>query len=87
MYSVDSFGLPEASAQIPAGCELNQVHLLHRHGARYPAGGFGPADFAAKLHSAATGGGFSATGALEFLNTWVYRLGAEVLTPFGRQEL
>lgn len=87
MYSVDSFGLPKAAAPIPAGCGLNQVHLLHRHGARYPTGGSGTSDFATKIHSAATGSGFSATGPLEFLNTWVYRLGEELLTPFGRQEL
>lgn len=88
MYSVDTFGLPEASARIPQGCGLNQVHLLHRHGARYPTGGgIGPAAFAAKIHSAATGSGFSATGALEFLNTWVYKLGEEILTPFGREEM
>lgn len=89
MKSVPSFHLPKASPQIPEGCELNQIHLLHRHGARYPTGGntSGPAAFALKLHSAATGGGFSATGPLEFLNTWTYKLGAEILTPFGREQL
>lgn len=88
MQSVHSFGLPEASPQIPEGCDLKQVHLLHRHGARYPTtGGVGPAAFAAKIHSAASSSGFSATGPLEFLNTWTYKLGAEILTPFGREQL
>lgn len=88
MQSVDSFGLPNSSPQIPEGCSLNQVHLLHRHGARYPTtGGVGPAAFAAKLNAAATGGGFSASGSLGFLNTWTYKLGAEILTSFGRQQL
>ncbi|KAJ7862085.1 phosphoglycerate mutase-like protein [Mycena leptocephala] len=82
--SVDSLGLPDSSARIPDG----QVHLLHRHGARYPT--FGGSSFAAALHAAATnasGGGFSASGPLEFLNTWTYKLGAETLTPFGRSQM
>ncbi|EIW64306.1 phosphoglycerate mutase-like protein [Trametes versicolor FP-101664 SS1] len=83
----DVFGLPDASAAVPSGCELTQVHLLHRHGARYPTSGSGPSAFAAKLHGAATSEGFSASGPLEFLNTWTYKLGAELLTPFGRQQL
>ena len=32
MFSVDSFGLPEASMLIPKGCKIDQVHLVHRHG-------------------------------------------------------
>ena len=89
MKSVPSFGLPKASPQIPDGCELSQIHLLHRHGARYPTSGntSGPAAFALKIHNAATSSGFSATGSLEFLNTWTYKLGAEILTPFGREQL
>ncbi|KAH8112806.1 phosphoglycerate mutase-like protein [Phellopilus nigrolimitatus] len=88
MFSVDSFGLPEANMLIPAGCELNQVHLVHRHGARYPTTGASPSMFATKLHNATVAGtGFTATGDLAFLNTWTYKLGAELLTPFGRQQL
>ncbi|KAL6310042.1 histidine phosphatase superfamily [Sparassis latifolia] len=87
-YSVgEAFGLPGASPQIPAGCELTQVHLLHRHGARYPTSGSDPGQFAAFVHSAAEGAGFTATGPLEFLNSWTYKLGAEILTPFGREQL
>ncbi|KZP16862.1 acid phosphatase, partial [Athelia psychrophila] len=86
MQSVDSV-LTESSPLIPAGCSLNQVHLVHRHGARYPSGGGGPAPFATTLHNATLAGGFSASGSLEFLNTWTYKLGAELLTPFGREEL
>ncbi|KAI0361287.1 phosphoglycerate mutase-like protein [Trametes cingulata] len=83
----DVFGLPHASQAVPSGCELTQVHLLHRHGARYPTSGSGPSAFASKVHAAATSSGFSASGPLEFLNTWTYKLGAELLTPFGRQQL
>ena len=87
--SVDSssFGLPNTSPVVPSGCELRQVHLAHRHGARYPTSDGVTAGFAAKLHSTVTGSGFSASGALSFLNTWKYKLGAEILTPFGRSQL
>ncbi|EJD00233.1 phosphoglycerate mutase-like protein [Fomitiporia mediterranea MF3/22] len=88
MFSVDSLGLRNASMLIPEGCELTQVHLLHRHGARYPTSGSLPAAFATKLHNATVSGtGFTASGDLAFLNTWQYKLGAEILTPFGRQQL
>ncbi|KAJ3728872.1 histidine phosphatase superfamily [Lentinula raphanica] len=87
MQSVKSFGLDNATEQIPEGCKINQVFVLHRHGARYPTSGSSPAKFAATVHSAAGNGTFVATGPLEFLNTWTYRLGAEILTPFGREQL
>jgi hypothetical protein len=70
---------------VPEGCSITQVHLLYRHGARYPTSGSAPSTFAAKINSATQqAGGFTATGSLEFLNTWTYKLGAELLTPFGR---
>ncbi|KAG1816550.1 histidine phosphatase superfamily [Suillus variegatus] len=87
MYSVESFGLPDASPIIPEGCGLNAVHLLMRHGARYPTSGSGPSQFASDVHAAALTEGFSATSDLEFLATWTYKLGAEILTPFGRESL
>ncbi|KZT30678.1 phosphoglycerate mutase-like protein [Neolentinus lepideus HHB14362 ss-1] len=80
-------GLPNASPQIPSGCSINQVHLLHRHGARYPTSGSGPATFATKLHNASVSYGFNASGPLAFLATWEYKLGAEILTPFGREQM
>lgn len=88
-YSVGgAFGLPNTSPQVPAGCELEQVHLLFRHGARYPTSGSQPSEFAALLHSAATerNSRLSFSGPLEFLSTWTYKLGAEILTPFGRKQ-
>lgn len=87
MYSVDSFGLPSASPIVPKGCSIKQVFLLVRHGARYPTSGSGASQFASNIHAAATKHGFSVTGPLEFLSTWTYKLGAEILTPFGRQAL
>lgn len=82
-----AWGLPQTTQVTPQGCELTQVHLLHRHGARYPNGDDVPTIFASEIHAAATSTGFNASGPLEFLNTWTYSLGAELLTPFGRQEM
>ncbi|PIL31642.1 hypothetical protein GSI_06344 [Ganoderma sinense ZZ0214-1] len=82
----NAFGL-KATAKVPSGCELTQVHLLHRHGARYPTSDSGPSHFAESLHATANSTGFTASGPLEFLNTWTYKLGAELLTPFGREQL
>lgn len=88
-FSVDSAanGLPGASPRIPDGCELTQVHMLQRHGARYPAASDPPGKFAAALFSAANSTGFNVSGPLEFLDNWTYKLGGELLTPFGRQQL
>ncbi|KAJ7436902.1 phosphoglycerate mutase-like protein [Mycena galericulata] len=85
--SVKSLGLPATSAKIPSGCTLEQVHLVHRHGARYPTTGAPPSAFATLLHELAQTTGVNVTGPLAFLATWQYKLGAEILTPFGRSQL
>ena len=87
-YSVSSadYGLPDTSPLIPDGCTINQVHLLYRHGARYPTTGSAPSTFAGKLANATKAGGFSTSGELAFLSNWTYKLGAELLTPFGRSQ-
>lgn len=86
-YSVSSadYGLPDTSPSIPSGCDITQVHLLYRHGARYPTEGAAPATFATKVANASKTG-FSASGDLSFLADWTYKLGAELLTPFGRSQ-
>jgi hypothetical protein len=85
-YSVPSsyYGLGDASPLTPEGCSITQILLLYRHGARYPTSGALPSSFAAKLHTAAVNSTWSSWGELDFLNTWTYKLGAELLTPFGR---
>jgi hypothetical protein len=86
-YSVRSsdYGLPNANPLVPAGCDVTQVHLLYRHGARYPTSGAAPQTFAQKLVNA-TKIGLSVSGDLSFLSDWTYKLGAELLTPFGRSQ-
>ncbi|KAF2844728.1 phosphoglycerate mutase-like protein [Plenodomus tracheiphilus IPT5] len=86
-YSVQSadYGLSDADPLIPAGCDVTQMHLLYRHGARYPTSGAGPQKFAQKLQNA-TKTGLAFSGELSFLSDWTYKLGAELLTPFGRSQ-
>ena len=86
-YSVRSseYGLPDASPLAPEGCDITQVLLLYRHGARYPTSGAGPSTFAQKIANADKGELF-VSGELAFLGDWTYNLGAELLTPFGRSQ-
>jgi hypothetical protein len=78
-YSVRSedYGLPGASPLIPDGCDITQMHLLYRHGARYPTSGAAPATFAQKIANA-TKTGLAVSGELSFLSDWTYKLGAEL---------
>ncbi|KAF2770494.1 phosphoglycerate mutase-like protein [Teratosphaeria nubilosa] len=85
----DGFGVDEYS--LPAGAEIVQLNMLSRHGARYPTTGAGATTLAAKILNHTTGvSGYNQTnftGSLDFLNKWTYKLGAEILTPVGKQEL
>ncbi|PFH52488.1 hypothetical protein AMATHDRAFT_173590 [Amanita thiersii Skay4041] len=88
-YSVDkgAFGI-DSGPETPEGCQVTGLHFLHRHGARYPtswASYGGPSNLASRLHQSASR--WNATHELRFLNDWTYKLGEEVLTPFGRQQL
>ncbi|KAF2128653.1 phosphoglycerate mutase-like protein [Dothidotthia symphoricarpi CBS 119687] len=86
-YSLRSsdYGLSQASPLAPEGCEVTQMHLLYRHGARYPTSGAAPSTFAQKIANS-TKTGLTFSGELAFLSTWTYKLGAELLTPFGRSQ-
>ncbi|KAJ7368930.1 phosphoglycerate mutase-like protein [Mycena albidolilacea] len=88
-YSVPrtAFGV-DSGPETPPTCRVTGLHLLHRHGARYPtayASYGGPANFSSRLHAVADK--WTASGELEFMNEWTYKLGEEILTPFGRQQL
>ncbi|EJD36091.1 phosphoglycerate mutase-like protein [Auricularia subglabra TFB-10046 SS5] len=74
--------------RIPDGCSLQQLHVLHRHGVRYPEEEDPPHKFADRLHKVVKHGkGFTARGELAFLNQWRYRLGSESLAPLGRAQM
>ncbi|KAF9464573.1 histidine phosphatase superfamily [Collybia nuda] len=88
-YSVDrtAFGL-DSGPETPETCRVTGLHFLHRHGARYPTAWVaygGPASFAGRLNAEPEK--WNASGDLEFMNEWTYKLGEELLTPFGRQQL
>ena len=70
-------------------CTLSQVHILHRHGSRYPTGGSQASLVANMLASKPKGekAPLSFTGPLAFLNTYQYQLGEELLVPLGREQL
>ncbi|KAJ5652248.1 Histidine phosphatase superfamily clade-2 [Penicillium longicatenatum] len=82
----DGFSLPKG---VPEGCELSQVHVLHRHAQRfptsYPLDGEGMEDFAAKVtnYSKAHPGKTVGTGPLKFLKDWEYVLGDDLLMESG----
>ncbi|KIW00552.1 uncharacterized protein PV09_07907 [Verruconis gallopava] len=79
----DGFGVNEFS--LPKDCNISFLYMLSRHGARYPTSDSGAAMLAAKLKNASST--LNATGDLAFLNTWNYKLGANILVPVGKQEL
>ena len=79
------FGINEYP--LPAGANISQVHVLHRHGSRYPTTGAGVTKFGTALTQLVSSGAAAFNGSLDFLNTWSYQLGAEILVPVGRQEL
>ncbi|KAL0070525.1 hypothetical protein AAF712_002358 [Marasmius tenuissimus] len=88
-YSVGkgAFGV-NADPEVPDTCRVTGLHFLHRHGARYPtawAAYGGPSFLAGRLNAQASK--WTASGKLDFLNEWTYKLGEELLTPFGRQQL
>ncbi|CAK7211407.1 hypothetical protein SCUCBS95973_001104 [Sporothrix curviconia] len=77
------FGVQEYA--LPPGAEVVQLQMLSRHGSRYPTSGANVVGLGKKLAEAK--GKFKASGPLEFLQDWEYRLGHEILVPKGRQEL
>ena len=75
-----SFGI-NAGPEAPHTCRVTGLHLLHRHGARYPtewASFGGPANFSGRLHN--TAAGWTASGQLEFMNDW---WAISCLSPFS----
>jgi len=71
---------------LPPGANITQVHIIHRHGARYPTLNDGPEQFGKRL-AKLVADGVRFEGELSFLNDWNYELGDEMLVARGRQEL
>jgi hypothetical protein len=72
----------EPYSPVPA-CTLTQVHVLQRHGARYPTYGFRE-----RIHEAlhALNNATSYSAELAFLPSYKCRLGADELLPVGKQQ-
>lgn len=75
---MDEYALPENASIV-------QLHMLSRHGARYPTSSEGVAVLGQKITNHTAGHRFE--GPLGFLNAWEYKLGAAILVPIGKQEL
>lgn len=85
----DFFGV--SAVGLPDGCQVEQAHLLQRHGARFPGGTFddGPnnENFAGKVMNYTRANSSSQfTGPLSFLNTYKYQLGEAYLTGIGASQ-
>lgn len=80
-FGVDDVGLPN-------GCQIEQVHLLERHGSRFPTSyfddGVNDENFADKVANWVQGNSSEEfTGPLSFLNTYQYLLGEGLLVGRG----
>lgn len=74
-FGINDIGLPD-------GCQVEQVHLLERHGSRFPTGyyddGINDDNFASKVMNYP-----NFTGPLSFLNDYQYNLGSGQLVGRG----
>lgn len=80
-FGVNDVGLPD-------GCQVEQVHNLHRHANRFPTGffddGLNDENFAVKLRNFTQANPSQTfTGPLAFLNTYHYIMGESYLTGLG----
>ncbi|RDH31170.1 histidine phosphatase superfamily [Aspergillus welwitschiae] len=82
----DGFGVDEFPR--PKGSNITQMHMLHRHGSRYPNKDEGD-DFSnwIKAITNATAHGAVFKDELSFIHDWTYSLGADMLTTRGREDL
>ncbi|KAG9002286.1 hypothetical protein FRB90_011408 [Tulasnella sp. 427] len=87
-YPIHSFGNhTHISNNVPTGCDVIQVNILQRHGARYPTTGTGEAiaSAVAKVKAAVTANPTAAaTAGLAFAEEYTYNLGTDSLVDFGR---
>ena len=86
-YFPNPIGFGVYEYPLPAGANISQVHMVHRHGSRYPTTNSSTEALGSRLTALAKNGTAKFTGALSFLNTYSYGLGTEILVPVGRQEL
>ena len=88
------FGISDAG--LPEGCQIEQAHLLQRHGARFPGSyfddGANDENFASKVtnwtanNASATYSYSQFSGPLAFLNSYQYQIGEAYLTGIGASQ-
>ena len=88
----DYFGVSDVG--LPNGCQVEQAHLLQRHGSRFPGGTFddGPnmVNFAQKVANSTKRSSNSSSqfsGPLTFLNSYQIDIGSAYLTGIGASQL
>ena len=81
----DLFPETNAHQSLPEHCQIEQVHILHRHGARYESSS-SPGEFGHKINNKTKAKKLKAKGDLAFLNHWNNSMGTELLVHQGAQE-
>ena len=81
----DLFPETNAHQSLPEHCQIEQVHILHRHGARYESSS-SPGEFGHKINNKTKAKKLKAKGDLAFLNHWNYSMGSQLLVHQGAQE-
>ncbi|KAJ5093730.1 hypothetical protein N7456_009591 [Penicillium angulare] len=84
MPNPSGFGVNEYP--LPPGTNITQMHMIHRHGSRYPTSDASVATVGDRIKGLLANG-TRFTDDLSFLNDWTYQLGKEELTALGRQQL
>lgn len=77
-YISDGWGVYDYA--LPDQCAIKQVHLLARHGSRYPTDSIATGELLAKKN-------YTVSDDSEFLNDWEYLQGVNLLTKLGNQQL
>ncbi|KAF9894766.1 hypothetical protein FE257_006656 [Aspergillus nanangensis] len=85
-YMPNPVGFGVKEYPLPPGANITQMHMIHRHGSRYPTIGAGVADLPDRIAELLKNG-TRFLGNISFLNSWEYQLGKEELTALGRQQL
>ena len=72
----------------PSQCQIKQVHVLHRHGAKYPDDitDSGPGAFWKKVQGALKNNTIKLSDDVKFLKDWDYLLGRRILTQMGAEQ-
>lgn len=75
---------------LPNDCQVEQVHLLERHGSRFPTGfyddGNNDDNLGAKVMNASAKNSTAFSGPLSFLNGYQYNFGSGLLVGLGAQQ-